>query len=90
LNLTGVQQHGLKHAKSTLTAGLKISQSILSRAINSDKYALMANIDLSAAFDLVNIKLLIKHLKTIELLSDFVRLIELWLSHRSFLSQSMV
>ena len=44
----------------------------------------MASIDLSAAFDLVNIKLLIKRLKIIGLPSDIVRLIELWLSHRSF------
>jgi hypothetical protein len=39
---------------------------------------------LSAAFNLVNIKLLIKHLKTLGLPSDILRLIELWLSYRSF------
>ena len=44
----------------------------------------MASINLSAAFDLVNTKLLIKRLKIIGLPSDIVRLIELWLSHRSF------
>ena len=45
-------------AKSTASAGLVI-QSILSRALDSNNLALMASIDLSAAFDLVNIDLLI-------------------------------
>ena len=61
IDLTGVQQHGFKQTKSTATAGL-IIQSIISRAIDSNNYALMASIDLSAAFDLVNTKLLIKRL----------------------------
>lgn len=83
VDLTGVPQHGFKQAKSTATAGL-IIQSIISRAIDSNNYALMASIDLSAAFDLVNIKLLIKRLHITGLPPDIVRLIELWLSHRSF------
>ena len=83
VDLTGDPQHGFKHAKSTATAGL-IIQSILSRAIDSNNYALMASIDLSAAFDLVNINLLVKRLKIVGLPSDIVRLIELWLSHRCF------
>ena len=83
MDLTGVQQHGFKHAKSTATAGL-IIQSILSCSLDSNNYAPMASIDLSAAFDLVNIKLLIKRLKIIGLPADVVQLIELWLSHRSF------
>ena len=82
-DLTGVEQHGFKKAKSTATAGL-ILQSILSRALDSNNYALMASIDLSAAFDLVNIKLLMKRLKVIGLPNDILRLIELWLSKRSF------
>ena len=43
-------------------AGL-IIQSILSRALDSGNFALMASIDLSAAFDLVNIDHLMKRLK---------------------------
>ena len=58
VDLTGVQQHGFKAQKSTATAAL-IIQSILSRALDSSKLALMASIDLSAAFDIVNIPLLI-------------------------------
>jgi hypothetical protein len=44
----------------------------------------MASIDLSAAFDLVNIKLLMIRLTKIGLPKDILRLIELWLSKRSF------
>jgi hypothetical protein len=44
----------------------------------------MASIDMSAAFDLVNIKLLIKCLKIIGVPADVVQLIEPWLSQRSF------
>ena len=83
VDFTGIQQHGFKHAKSTASAGL-IIQSLISHALNSNNYALMASIDLSAAFDLVDTKLLIKRLKIIGLPTDVVRLIELWLTDRSF------
>ena len=56
VDLTGEEQHGFKKAKSTASAGLVI-QSILSRALDSNNFALMLSIDLSAAFDLVNMKL---------------------------------
>ena len=41
--LTGTSQHGFKQKRSTTTAGLTI-QSILSRALDQDNYALMASI----------------------------------------------
>jgi hypothetical protein len=44
----------------------------------------LASIDLTAAFDLVDTRLLVKHLKIIGLPSDIIRLIELWLTLRSF------
>ena len=83
VDLTGVEQHGFKAQKSTASAAL-IIQSIIARAVDLDNFALMASIDLSAAFDLVNIKLLMKRLTIIGLPKDVVRLIELWLSKRSF------
>ena len=61
VDLTGVEQHGFKTLKSTATVGL-IIQSIISRALDSGNFALMASIDLSAAFDLANVDLLIKGL----------------------------
>ena len=56
VDLTGIPQHGFKQKRSTATAGLTI-QSVLSQALDSNKYSIMASIDLSAAFDVVNIPL---------------------------------
>ena len=57
---------------------------LISRALDGDNYALMASIDLSAAFDVINIGLLIKPLKIIGLLEDVVSLIEVWLRNKVF------
>ena len=59
VELVGSQQHGFRKGKSTATAGLTL-QSIISRALDDDNYVAMASIDLSAAFDIVNVDLLIK------------------------------
>ena len=83
IDLTGDSQHGFKQRRSTATAGLTI-QSILTRALDQNKYALMSSIDLSAAFDVVNIPLLIKRLKIIGLPDDIVNLISIWLKNRLF------
>jgi hypothetical protein len=52
IDLTGEQQHGFKKNRSTITAGLTL-QSIISRKVDEDEYAVMSSLDLSAAFDLV-------------------------------------
>ena len=44
----------------------------------------MSSIDLSAAFDVVNINLLIERLRIIGLPGDIVDLIKIWLENRSF------
>ena len=62
IDLTGKQQHGFKKSKSTSTLALQL-QSIMARALDDDNYVLMASLDLSAAFDVVNINLLMKRLK---------------------------
>ena len=72
VDITGVAQHVFKSLKSTASAGL-IIQSIISRALDSGNFALMASIDLSAAFDLVNVDQLIKRLTVIGLPSDVLR-----------------
>ena len=59
LDLTGKQQHDFK--KSTATAGALL-QSMISRAADENCYVVMASLDLSMAFDLVNVELLIKRL----------------------------
>ena len=83
LDFTGKQQHGFKKTKSTLTAGLLL-QSIIARATDENNYVLMASLDLSAAFDLVNLNLLIKRLKILGLPKDVVELIQIWLTDRKF------
>ena len=82
-DITGNEQHGFKTKRSTNTAGLLL-QSILSHSLDQDNYALMASLDLSAAFDVVNIELLLKRLKIIGLPPDIRKLIRIWLEKRMF------
>ena len=83
IDLTGKQQHGFKRGKSTATLALQL-QSLIARALDDDKYVVMASIDLSAAFDVVNIDLLMKRLRIIGLPEDLLYLIEIWLKDRQF------
>ena len=83
VDLTGKNQHGFKRNHSTATAGLSI-QSKLARAMDKGKYGAMASLDLSAAFDLVNVNLLINRLQIIGLPQDLVNLIKIWLSNRLY------
>ena len=83
VDLSGKQQHGFKKCKSTSTLGLQI-QSLIARALDEGDYVLMSSIDLSAAFDVVNINLLIDRLRIIGLPGDIVDLIKIWLENRSF------
>ena len=70
-----------KKSTSTLSSDL-LSQ--ISRAIDNDEYVVVASLDMSSAFDLVNINLLVKRLFKIGLPSDVVNLISAWLRDRSF------
>jgi hypothetical protein len=81
VNLTGGGQHGFKKGKSTVTAGLEI-QSKLARYLEEGKYSVMASLDLSSAFDVVDIDLLTYRLKRIGLPTEYVRLVKTWLSKR--------
>ena len=63
--------------------GLKIS-SLIARAVDSDMSVLMVRLDLSLAFDVVNVQLLLKHLEIVVLPSDIIKLISIWLSCRPF------
>ena len=58
IDLTNSNQHGFKRGKSTTTAGLAI-QSALARALDLGQFALLANLDLSSAFDVVNKNLIV-------------------------------
>ena len=83
IDLTGKSQHGFKHKHSTATASLTI-QSLLARAIDGDNFALMASLDLSSAFDVVNIELLLERLLIIGIPDDVIELISNWLRDRFF------
>ena len=59
IGLSGKQQYGFKKGKGTETAGL-LQKSLIARALDDDCYVAMASLDLSAAFDVVNTKQLIR------------------------------
>ena len=82
-DITGMNQHGFKKARSTSTLTAKL-QSLIARALDNDQFVLLASLDLSAAFDLVNVDLLMKRLKIVGLPEDITDLIEIWLRDRSF------
>ena len=86
LDLTGKNQHGFKKNKSTATAGALL-QSIIARAADEKCFVLMASLDLSMAFDLVNTELLIKRLRIMGFPRDLVNLIREWLTGRSYYVQ---
>ena len=86
LDLTGKQQHGFKRNKSTATAGALL-QSLIARAADNDCYVVMASLDLSMAFDMVNTELLIKRLRVMGMPLDLINLIKEWLVGRTFYVQ---
>jgi hypothetical protein len=71
----------MKRGHSTTTNSIEL-QSMISRALDDDKFVLVASLDLSSAYDVVNIKLLIKCLKIVQLPSDIINLITVWLMGR--------
>ncbi len=58
---------------------------MISRALDDDKFILVASLDISSAFDVVDIKLPIKFLKKVGLPSYIMDLITVWLMDRIFL-----
>jgi hypothetical protein len=59
-------------------------QNIISKALDEDKQVLLASLDLSAAFDIVNIDLIIKRLRILGLPNDNMDLIKVWLKNHMF------
>ena len=57
---------------------------MIARVVDGYTFALMASLDLSTAFDVVNVGLLIRRLKIIGLPEDVVALVEIWLKDRSY------
>ena len=68
------------------TAGTLL-QSLIARAADENCYVVMASLDLSMAFDMVNTELLIKRLRIMDMPVDLINLIREWLTGRSFYVQ---
>jgi hypothetical protein len=81
ISLTGANQHGFKKERSTITASVEI-QSRVSALMDQDQYVAMASLDLSAAFDVVNVDLLLVRLRKMGLPTDVINLLESWLKDR--------
>ena len=73
MDLTGNEQHGFKRKRGTSSLQIHI-QSILARATDAKNYAIMASLDVSVAFDLVYIELLMKRLEVIGFQNDLLGL----------------
>jgi hypothetical protein len=74
VDLTGDQQYCFKKHRSTATCGLLL-QSIITDHLDINETVGMASLDLSAAFDVVNIKLLIERIKILGLPGYIVDLV---------------
>ena len=63
-------------------------QALIARALDVDSYVVMANLDLRAAFDVVNSELLLACLRVLGLPDDVIGLIKIWLQNRLFSVQT--
>ena len=82
-DLTGGNQHGFKQKRSNSTLSIQL-QNLIARTLDEDKLVLLASLDLSSAFDIVNVDLLIKRLHILGLPKDVIELIGVWLNNRMF------
>jgi exonuclease III len=75
-------QHGFRKGRSTVTAIAEL-QRIIATNMDMDEYVAVASLDLSAAFDVVNVNLLIERLNTMGMPGDLVRVLSSWLTDRA-------
>jgi len=81
-DFTGTKQHGFKINHSTITALLDLQHEV-STSLDAGKYHGVLSLDLSAAFDMVDTKLLIKRMEIAGLPNDVTSLVEDWLTGRT-------
>jgi len=72
------EQHGFKKHFSTSTTMLQI-QAKITDILESGKQVALISLDLSAVFDAVNHKLLLKRLKEVRISTDVQELLKSWL-----------
>ena len=75
------KQHGFRKGRSTISAA-RILQHEISRAMDDSNYVAVASLDLSSAFDVVNIELLLTRLAKMGLPQDIMGLLRAWLVGR--------
>jgi hypothetical protein len=81
VDITRQCQQRFKKGNSTMTLSADL-QTVIARALDDDEFSLVASLDLLAAFDVVNIKLLIKRMKTIGLTDDLIELVKVLLENK--------
>ena len=80
-SLTCKNQHGFNKERSTTTASAEI-QSKVAALMDQDQYVGMASMDLSAAFDVVKVDLLLERLTKMGMPPDITNLLEVWLIYQ--------
>jgi hypothetical protein len=81
VDMSGQTQHGFKKNRSTTSAALALQKSI-AEAMDEDNYVGVASMDLTAAFDVIDVDLLLTRLELMGLPNDIIRLITAWLKDR--------
>jgi retron-type reverse transcriptase len=82
VSLSGYAQHGFKTGKSTVTATMEL-QSLIAASLDQNEYVAVASLDLSAAFDVVNVDLLLDRLFIMGIPDDIIELLAAWLKDRA-------
>ena len=86
LDLNGKQQHGFKRKKSTATAGALL-QSLIALAVDENFYVVMASLDLSMAFNMINTELLVRRLRIMGMPTDLIMYYQISLQLRKTLNE---
>jgi hypothetical protein len=81
IDLSGATQHGFKKNKSTITASLEL-QNQIAKALDEDNFVAVASMDLSAAFDVLDVDLLLKRMRLMGIPEDLLKMIKAWLDGR--------
>ena len=91
LDLTDVQQQQLFKSRSSTTDGI-IIHLIIARRMDENKFAIMYSLDLSAAFDLVDLDFLLIRLKImgVPITRRCYFFLEIWLRNKFFMYKQMI
>ena len=80
-DLSGTTQHGFKKRRSTVTAAMEL-QNIIAGGLDEDCYVAVASMDLTAAFDVLDVSLLLTRMQNLGIPGDVLKLVGAWLGGR--------